>query len=72
MEELKYSDRILLIKDSVISFDGTYKKLLDKVDISKNGYKYSWENEISNKLIMYDLLDEVHDNIDDIVGELCA
>lgn len=69
--DLKYSDRILVLKDRTISFDGNYKELLDQVDMNKIGFKNSWEIEISNKLMMYDLLEEEHETIDDIVGELC-
>ena len=69
--DLEYSDRILLLKDNVISFDGSYDEFLNKINMNKVGFKNSWENEISNKLIMYDLIHNVHDNIEDIVGELC-
>lgn len=69
--DLKYADRILLIKDNSITFDGNYEELLDRINMNKIGFKNSWEEEISNKLIMYDLIHEVYDNIDDIVGELC-
>ena len=69
--DLEYSDRILVLKDSIISFKGTYEELLDKINMNKIGFKNSWENEMSNKLIMYDLIHNVHDNIEDIVGELC-
>ena len=69
--DLKYSDRILLISDNEISFDGDYNKFIDKINLTKVGLKNSWELEISNKLIMYDLIHNVYDDIDDIVGELC-
>jgi ABC-type cobalamin/Fe3+-siderophores transport system ATPase subunit len=69
--DLKYSDRILVLEDNTISFDGKYKELLNKKNITKIGYKNPWEIEISNKLIMYDLIEKIHDNVDDIVGELC-
>ena len=69
--DLKYSSRIIVIKNKEIFFNGSYNKFLDKVDINKIGFKNSWENEISDKLIMYDLINDIHDNIDDIVGELC-
>ena len=69
--DLEYSDRILLLKDNVISFDGSYDEFLNKINMNKVGFKNSWENEISNKLIMYDLIHNIHDNIEDIVGELC-
>lgn len=70
--DLSFSDRILVLKDNIITFDGDYQRLLDKLNVNKIGFKNSWENEISNKLIMYDLIHNVHDNIEDIVGELCA
>ena len=69
--DLEYSDRIILLKDNIISFDGSYDEFLNKINMNKVGFKNSWENEISNKLIMYDLIHNVHDNIEDIVGELC-
>lgn len=69
--DLEYADRILLLKDNIISFDGTYDEFLNKINMNKVGFKNTWENEISNKLIMYDLIHNVHDNIEDIVGELC-
>ena len=69
--DLKYSDRVIVLKNKEIFFNGSYNKFLDKVDINKIGFKNSWENEISDKLIMYDLINDIHDNIDDIVGELC-
>ena len=69
--DLSYSDRVLVLKDNIISFSGTYEELLDKINMNKIGFKNSWENEMSNKLIMYDLIHNVHDNIEDIVGELC-
>ena len=33
--------------------------------------KLPWEIEVSDKLIMYELLDKRYDNMDDIIGELC-
>lgn len=69
--DLSYSDRILVLKDNIITFDGDYRKLLDTINMNKIGFKNTWENEISNKLIMYDLIHNIHDNIEDIVGELC-
>lgn len=69
--DLEYADRIILLKDNIISFDGSYDEFLNKINMNKVGFKNSWENEISNKLIMYDLIHNVHDNIEDIVGELC-
>ena len=69
--DLEYADRIILLKDNIISFDGSYDEFLNKINMNKVGFKNTWENEISNKLIMYDLIHNVHDNIQDIVGELC-
>ena len=69
--DLKYADRILVLEDNTISFDGTYSELINDVNLSQIGFKKPWEVEISNKLIMYDLLHNIHDNLDDIVGELC-
>lgn len=69
--DLSYSDRILVLKDNIITFDGKYDSFLEKINMNKIGFKNTWENEISNKLIMYDLLHNVHDNLNDIVGELC-
>lgn len=71
MEELKYSDRVLLIKYSNIFFDGTYNEFIKSVDLNKEGLKYPWEIDVSNKLMLYELIDREYDNIDDIVGELC-
>jgi energy-coupling factor transport system ATP-binding protein len=70
--DLSFSDRILVLKDNIITFDGDYQKLLDKLNMNKIGFKNSWENEISNKLIMYDLIHNVHDDTESIIGELCA
>ena len=69
--DLSYSDRILVLKDNIITFDGKYDSFLERINMNKIGFKNTWENEISNKLIMYDLIHSVHDNLDDIVGELC-
>jgi len=71
MEELEYSDRILLIKYSSIFFDGTYNDLINTVDLNKEGLKYLWEIEVSNKLMLYGLTDDVYSDIDKIVGDLC-
>lgn len=71
MSELKYYDRILLIKYSSIFFDGNYKSLINTVDLNKEGLSFPWEVEISNKLKLYDLIDDTYDDIDKIVGELC-
>ena len=69
--DLKQADRILVLEDSIISFDGSYKELLSKSNLNTIGFNNPWEQEISSKLIMYDLIHNVHDNIEDIVGELC-
>lgn len=71
MEDLIHSDRIILLKDKEIFFDGTFNELIENVDLNKEGLKYPWEVEISNKLMMYDLIDNTHLNIDELVGELC-
>lgn len=71
MEELKYSDRILLIKYSNIFFDGTYKDLIKNVDLNKEGLKYPWEIEVSDKLKLYGLVNELYDDLDKLVGDLC-
>lgn len=68
--DLKYANRILVLEDNNISFDDNYEKL-NMINLNTIGFKDSWESEISNKLIMYDLIHKVHDNINDIVGELC-
>jgi hypothetical protein len=69
--DLKYADRILVLEDNNISFDGKYNELINDVNLSQIGFKKPWEVEISSKLIMYDLMHNIHDNLDDIVGELC-
>jgi hypothetical protein len=69
--DLKYADRILVLEDNSISFDGDYSELINDFNLSQIGFKKPWEVEMSNKLIMYDLLHNIHDNLDDIVGELC-
>jgi energy-coupling factor transporter ATP-binding protein EcfA2 len=69
--DLKYSNRIIVLEDSNISFDGDYSELINDVNLNQIGFKKPWEIEFSNKLIMYDLLHNIHDNLDDIVGELC-
>lgn len=71
MEELKYSDRVLLIKYSGIFFDGTYNDLIKNVDLNKEGLKYPWEVEVSNKLMLYGLVDKSYDDLDKLVGDLC-
>lgn len=71
ISELKYFDRVLLIKYSNVFFDGSYKELINSVDLNKEGLCYPWEVEVSNKLRLYDMIDEDFDDIDDIVGELC-
>ena len=69
--DLLYSDRILLIRNSSIMFDGNYEALISNINLGREGFKYPFEIEVSNKLIMYDLIRNVHDNVDSIVGELC-
>ncbi len=69
--ELKYYDRVILIKYQNIFFDGTYNELINTVDLNKENLNYPWEIEVSNKLRLYDLIDKDLDNIDKIVGELC-
>ena len=68
--DLKYSNRILVLEDNNISFDDTYEKL-NMINLNSIGFRDSWEREFSNKLMMYDLIHNIHDNINDIVGELC-
>jgi len=69
--DIKNFDRIILLKDHNISFDGNYSELLENVDLVKEGFKIPWEIEVSNKLMMYDLINNKFDNIDEIIGELC-
>ncbi len=71
MSLLKYFDRVLLIKNSGISFDGNYKELINTIDLNKESLNYPWEVEVTNKLKLYDLIDVDLDDIDQIVGELC-
>lgn len=71
VEDLRYSDRIILLKYSNIFFDGNYNELINNVDLYKEGLKLPWEVDFSNKLILYDLIDKSYDSIDEIVGELC-
>ena len=52
-------------------FDGNYNALVSNINLNKEGLKYPFEIEMSNKLIMYDLIRNVYDNVDSIVGELC-
>lgn len=70
-EDLKFSDRVLLLKYGKIEFDGTYDNFIKEVDLNKEGLKYPWEVEISNKLMMYDLIDKDCFTIEELVGELC-
>lgn len=70
ISDLYYSDRIIFIKDRDIFFDGTYNELID-MDINKERLKLPFEVEVSNKLMMYDLIDKVHFSLDDLVGDLC-
>ena len=69
--DLIYSDRILLLRNNSIMFDGDYKSLISNINLGREGFKYPFEIEVSNKLIMYDLIRSVHTDIDSIVGELC-
>lgn len=68
INDLAFSDRVLYIKNRTIEFDGTYIELINDDDIN---IKKPWEIEVSEKLIMYDLIEKKYDNIDDIIGELC-
>ena len=68
VEDLVLSDRILFIKNKKISFDGTYEELINNEDLN---IKLPWEIEVSDKLIMYDLIKNRINNIDDMIGELC-
>ena len=70
VKDLSLSDRILLIKNSTISFDGTYDELL-KLDLNKEGIGFPFEIEVSNKLSMYDLINKDHLDMDDLVEDLC-
>ena len=71
IDDIKYSDRILLIKKRKIRFDGNYEMFIEDETNYKDYLKLPWEIEVSKKLIMYDLLDKTFDSIDDMVGELC-
>ena len=71
INDLRYSDRILLLRNASIMFDGNYNALVSNINLNKEGLKYPFEIEMSNKLIMYDLIRNVYDNVDSIVGELC-
>ena len=68
IKELTLSDRIIYLKNKKVFFDGTYDELINTEDIN---IKLPWEIEVSDKLIMYELIDRRYDNIDDIIGELC-
>ena len=41
-----------------------YDELIENVDLLKEGFKIPWELEVSNKLMLYDLLDKEFDSID--------
>jgi len=69
--DIKYSDRILFIKDNTIYFDGNYNDFITNIDLNKEGFKEPWEVEVSNKLIMYGLVNNMHVDIMSLVGELC-
>lgn len=71
IEDLIYSDRVILLEDSNITFDGNYDELIEKTDLKNIGLKLPWTLEVSNKLILYDLIKEPHDDIKDIIKELC-
>lgn len=71
VEDLIFSDRIIVLKNKTIAFDGNYDELIDNNDVIKNIVKLPFEIEVSDKLIMYDLLDKRYDNIDNMVGDLC-
>ena len=71
IEDIKYSDRVLLLKFKNIFFDGTYKDLINSVDLYKEGFKVPFELDISDKLMLYNLIDKKKDNIDEIIGDLC-
>lgn len=71
ISELKYFDRVLLIKYQNVFFDGNYKELINTVDLNKEDLSYPWEIEVSNKLNLYDLIDGDFDDMDTIIGELC-
>ena len=45
---LKYSDRILLLRNSSIMFDGNYNALVSNINLNKEGLKYPFEIEMSN------------------------
>ena len=68
VKELTLSDRIIYLKNKKVFFDGNYDELISNEDIN---IKLPWEIEVSDKLIMYELLDKRYDNMDDIIGELC-
>lgn len=69
--DIKYSDRVLFIKDNTIYFDGNYNDFITNIDLNKEGFKEPWEVEVSNKLIMYGLVNNMHVDIMSLVGELC-
>ena len=68
VDDLVFSDRIIFIKNKRIAFDGTYEELINNEELN---IKLPWEIEVSEKLMMYELLDRKIDNIDEIIGELC-
>ena len=69
INDLKYSDRIIYLKNQRIEFDGDYSSFI-KLDLNKEGFKLPWALEVSNKLIMYGLIDKETENMDELVGEL--
>lgn len=71
IEDIKYSDRVILLKNGSIKFDGSYDDLFTNIDLTKEGFKLPFEMELSKKLMLYELIDKEYNNIDDIVGELC-
>lgn len=71
IDDLKYSDRIILLKYSNIFFDGNYQELINNVNLYEEGLKLPWEIDFSNKLNLYELIDKTYDNIQEIVGDLC-
>ena len=68
IKELYLSDRIIYLKNRKIQFDGSYNEFINDEDLN---VKLPWEIEVSDKLIMYELIDKRYDSIDDIIGELC-
>lgn len=72
LEDMFFSDRVIIIDNGVIAFNGSIDEIYsnDKF-IKKFTLNLSLENELIEKLKLYDIIDNENYTIEDLVNEIC-